>query len=107
MRSAGNQGLPVVEELGRGESGSIWQVYHVPHSDPMRHRDSIGRVRFAKGDHILFIGCFSSAEKAHAAVASIKDQPGFADEPDCFIVARYPMGVDLWPLGFEPKWIRD
>lgn len=103
MKSAGLKGSLMVETLGHGGSGeSIWGVHHVHHhNNPLRHRDRIGRVRLGRWDNLLFIGWFESRIAAESAVQSINTQPGFVDEPDCFVIVEYMMDMDLWPLGLE------
>jgi hypothetical protein len=86
---------------------TIWCVNFVAHSHALAHRDRIGRVQLGGRDTLFYIGWFSSPDAAQAAIESAKAQPGFIDEPDCFMVLEYPMNVDLWPQGFEPKWRRD
>jgi hypothetical protein len=82
----------------------MWCVYHIEHSQPLRHRDRLGRVRLGKSDSVCLIGWFADRITAEAAVLSVSTQPGFVDEPDCFTILEIPLDVDLWPLGFEPTW---
>jgi hypothetical protein len=93
----------MAETVAQGFLGSsVWGVHHIHHHyNPLRHRDKIGRVRLGKWDNMFFIGWFESQLAAESAVRSIKTQPGFVDEPDCFVVVEYPVDVDLWPLGLE------
>ena len=89
-------------ELMAQRSGvAIWCVYHVEHSDALRHRDRVGRIRVGKRDGLCFIGWFSSRDMAKSAIQSVITQPGFVDEPDCFLILEFPMNADLWPLGFR------
>ena len=92
-----------MSELVAQRSGeAIWCVYHVEHSDALRHRDRVGRIRICKRDSLCLIGFFSSCDLAKSAIQSVIAQPGFVDEPDCFVILEFPMNVDLLPLGFRP-----
>lgn len=48
-------------------------------------------------DELKFIGVYATQAEAEAAVAQLRDQPGFRDWPDGFT-------VDAWPLGGAPCW---
>jgi hypothetical protein len=103
MKSTGWRDMSQVELTSfNGTSVTfIWCVYHVHHADQLRHRDRIGRVRFGKRDNVKSIGIFTSGDKAQAAVETVRDQPGFIDEPNCFSIVRLPTDTDFWPQGFR------
>ena len=46
------------------------------------------------------IGIYSSQDLAHAAIERARVLPGFANEPDDFVVHRYELDKDHWPRGF-------
>ena len=97
----------MIESLSQTPREEIWCVYHVEHSDALRHRDPVGRIRIGKRDDLCFIGWFSSRDMAKSAIQSVNTQPGFVDEPDCFVILEFPMNVDLWPVGFRPTLRRE
>lgn len=47
------------------------------------------------------IGVYTSAGEAEAAVARLKNQPGFKDRPDDFIYEAYELNKDHWTEGFS------
>jgi hypothetical protein len=93
----------MTELVSEASSEDIWCVYHVEHSDALRHRDRVGRIRIGKRDELCLIGTFSSLDTARSAILSVITKPGFIDEPDCFAILEFPVNVDLWPLGFRPS----
>ena len=92
----------MIESVSQPSTEALWCVYHVEHFDSLRQRDRVGRIRIGKWDSLSLIGWFSSRDTAKAAIQSVTAQPGFVDEPDCFVILEFPMNVDLWPLGFRP-----
>ncbi len=60
--------------------------------------EKIGENRY--DDHEFFIGVYSTEEKAKQAIALLRNQSGFRDDPDCFNI--YPNIVDEtgWREGF-------
>jgi hypothetical protein len=51
-------------------------------------------------EDVKFIGVYSSREKAQAAVARLRQLPGFADAPDGFHIDEYPVDRDHWAEGY-------
>jgi hypothetical protein len=51
----------------------------------------------------LFIGAYSTAEEANAAIERLKNKPGFADAPDGFQIHPYEINRDDWTEGFVLK----
>ena len=49
---------------------------------------------------VKVIGIYSSLELAEAAIARSRELPGFANEPDDFVIHRYELDKDHWPRGF-------
>jgi hypothetical protein len=49
---------------------------------------------------VKVIGVYSSEELAAAAVERSRALPGFAKEPDDFVIHRYELDKDHWPRGF-------
>lgn len=46
------------------------------------------------------IGVYTDEEEARRAVERVKDQPGFIDHPDGFVVDCYELNKDSWAEGF-------
>jgi hypothetical protein len=46
------------------------------------------------------LGVYSSEEAARAAVARLRDKPGFRSYPDGFEVSEYEVDRDTWTEGF-------
>jgi hypothetical protein len=51
-------------------------------------------------ESIKTIGMYSTREQATAAVARLRQQPGFCDSPDGFYIGRWPVNQDHWIEGF-------
>ena len=97
----------MIESVSPSSTEALWCVYHVEHFDPLRHRDRVGRIRIGKRDDLSLIGWFSSRNTARSAIQSVIEQPGFVDEPECFVILEFPMNADLWPVGFRPTLRRE
>jgi hypothetical protein len=57
---------------------------------------------YEDGDHeeVKFIGVYASIADAEAAVARLRDQPGFRDHRLGFNIDAYVVGQDHWQTGF-------
>lgn len=51
-------------------------------------------------EDVKLIGVYSSHESAAAAIERLRQQPGFCDAPEGFIIDRYPLDVDHWTEGY-------
>jgi hypothetical protein len=53
-------------------------------------------------EDVKMLGVFSSEENAQAAIARVKDQPGFKDTPEGFHVTEYQVDTESvgWGEGF-------
>lgn len=49
----------------------------------------------------LLIGVYSSDAEARAAIERVKNQPGFAEFPECFQICPYQLDRDHWTEGFK------
>jgi len=67
----------------------VWIVKH-EHSKPGFEDETMTK----------FIGIYSSAENAAAAVERLKQQPGFSTYPEGFRITRSLINQDGWPEGF-------
>lgn len=83
-------------------------VHHIHHAAfldgrPTQHRDEDGELIWDEqdGDDLKILGIFSSEARAEAVVERAREQPGFRDEPDCFLVTPYTVDDgDAWAEGF-------
>jgi hypothetical protein len=56
---------------------------------------------FDDGDEdTKLIGVYSSQDTATAAIKRLRQQPGFCDVPEGFIISRYVLDVDQWAAGY-------
>ena len=46
------------------------------------------------------IGVYASRADAEAAIARVGSQPGFAENPDGFVIDEYEIGQDHWSEGY-------
>ena len=46
------------------------------------------------------IGAYGSEDDARSAIARIKDQPGFREFPEGFVIDAYTLNHDNWSQGF-------
>lgn len=65
---------------------SVFLVLH--NTDPVSQEDA------------KLLGIFSSREKAQGRVDRARNQPGFADAPDGFIIDEYTIDKDEWQEGY-------
>jgi len=48
----------------------------------------------------MLIGVYASTDDAKAAIARVKDKPGFIEDRDGFEIHEYSIGEDHWKEGF-------
>ncbi|MBL1108847.1 hypothetical protein JK361_30410 [Streptomyces sp. 5-8] len=53
------------------------------------------------GDDVKLLGVYSTPEKARERMHRARLLPGFADEPDCFVIDEHAVDEDEWTEGFE------
>jgi hypothetical protein len=51
-------------------------------------------------EDVKFIGVYSSAANAQAAIARLRQAPGFADAPAGFHIDEYQLDQDQWVEGY-------
>ena len=51
-------------------------------------------------EDVKFIGVFSTEDKGQAAIAELRDKPGFSLYPDGFVLDRYELDRLWWTEGF-------
>lgn len=52
-----------------------------------------------EGD-LKLVGAFSSEAKALNAIDALRQQPGFKDYPEGFVIEACPLDQSQWPEGF-------
>lgn len=82
----------------------VWHVHH-PAGDnraPVLHLDEMGEVPIDEqaGDDVKLLGVYASEPEAQSRIRRARAQPGFSDEPHCFIVVPYTLGEDAWTEGY-------
>ena len=55
-------------------------------------------------ESVKLIGVYSSRAAAEAAIARLRQQPGFSEWPDEFHLDPYELDVDHWTEGFGVPW---
>jgi homoserine kinase type II len=56
--------------------------------------------RHTDDEKALFIGVYSTEQRAQEAVERLKKQPGFCDTPEAFFVEGYEVNQDNWTEGY-------
>ncbi|WP_037676238.1 hypothetical protein [Streptomyces globisporus] len=57
------------------------------------------------GDDVKLLGIYSSHAKAEGRIRQARLLPGFADEPECFVIDDYTLDEDEWTAGFESDFL--
>ena len=55
-------------------------------------------------EDVKLIGVYSSRATAEAAIARLREKPGFSGYPDHFHLDPYELDVDHWAEGFGIPW---
>ena len=82
---------------------NVYLLYHVSHlgrADGVHRDDGELRIDEQAGDDVKLLGCYSTAERASDRTDRARLLPGFANEPDCFMVDRHEVDTDSWSVGF-------
>ncbi|GAB4060152.1 DUF2283 domain-containing protein [Catellatospora paridis] len=80
----------------------LWHVRHARNLDGTVEHTEDGELTWDEqsGDDIKLLGVYSSDQRAQERIEQTRDQPGFVDEPDCFLVTSYQLDEDHWTEGF-------
>ena len=81
----------------------LWHVRHAPNDDgSVEHVDGDGELWWHEedGDDLKILGVYSTEARARERIERARTTPGFADEPDCFMVDRRVVDRDAWTEGF-------
>ena len=71
----------------RAMSESVWLLWFEKEDDEA-------------GDIECLIGVYRTEQRAREAIERVKDQPGFREYPQGFVVSEYELGRDHWTQGF-------
>ena len=71
---------------------TVFVLEHAHYRDDDRNNDA---------EDYKLIGVFATEQQAQAAMAQLKNQPGFRDYPNGFHIDAYPLGQINWSQGFE------
>jgi hypothetical protein len=79
----------------------VYLLWHIHHSSD-QHADADGNLVWDEedGDNPKILGVYSTAQRAQDRIERARRDPGFADEPDCFMIDRYVVDRDHWEDGF-------
>jgi hypothetical protein len=67
---------------------SAWLLWHIEDRDEETEDSKL-------------VGAYSSQEEANAAIARLKDKPGFAEQPDGWFMEEYRLNEDHWTGGYR------
>jgi hypothetical protein len=70
---------------------AVYFLYHIDENDAGRYHN---------GKHI---GIFSTEERAKAAIAQLRNDPGFRDYPERWKIYRRTLNRDSWTEGFDKE----
>lgn len=81
----------------------LWHVRHEPDVDgSVQHVDADGGLIHDEdeGDDLKILGVYSTEQRALDRIERARQLPGFAEEPDCFMIDCYVVDQDQWSDGF-------
>lgn len=86
---------------------SVHLLWHISHHNEagdggtvLHHDGSDVYVDEQDGDDTKLLGVYSSREKAEERIHQARRLPGFADEPECFVIDEHTVDTDEWTEGF-------
>lgn len=84
----------------------VWHIHHAKWIDgsPTEHFGDDGQllIHERSGDDTKMLGVYATEEAAQARIDRARTQPGFKDEPECFLIDAATLGDDLWAEGYGP-----
>jgi hypothetical protein len=96
----------LVPDVGKGHM-KVFILYHIRHEadekGQIQHVDDDGELVWneEEGDNLKILGVYSSEARAKLRIDSARELPGFADEPNCFIINEHKIDEDEWSEGFN------
>jgi hypothetical protein len=86
---------------------TVYLLYHVGHQNKAGAGGTTLHVEGESvycdeqdGDDVKLLGVYSSLAKAQERMRRARLLPGFADEPECFIISADVLDKDEWTTGF-------
>ncbi|WP_458117034.1 hypothetical protein [Arthrobacter sp. D2-10] len=82
----------------------VWHVRHAKFLDgsPTEHFGEDGELTWDEqdGDSLKLLGVYATRAETEGRIERARQQPGFKDEPDCFMIDTLTLGEDKWTDGF-------
>lgn len=82
----------------------VWHIHHATWLDgsPTEHFSDDGVILLDEqsGDDAKMLGVYATQEAAQARIDRARTQPGFEDEPGCFLIDTATLDHDLWTEGY-------
>jgi hypothetical protein len=81
----------------------LWHVRHARNLDgSVEHGGPDGELVWDEedGDDLKILGVYSTERGARERIERARNTPGFAEEPDCFLIDTYVVDRDQWAEGF-------
>lgn len=81
----------------------LWHVRHARNLDgSVEHVGRDGELVWDEedGDDLKILGVYSTERRAEERIVRARNLPGFAEEPDCFMIDKYVVDEDEWVEGF-------
>ena len=85
----------------------VFMVWHIRHArfldgSPTEHLGEDGELSLDEqsGDDTKILGIYETKNEAENRIVRARQEPGFKDEPDCFMIDTYALGEDQWIGGF-------
>lgn len=86
---------------------NVYMVWHIRHAkfldgSPTEHFGQEGEILCDEqsGDDVKLLGVYASEADAQGRVDRARSQPGFSEEPNCFLIDGATLGEDQWVDGF-------
>lgn len=81
----------------------LWHVRHARNPDgSVEHVGTDGELVWDEedGDDLKLLGVYSTEPRARERIENARGVPGFADEPNRFLIDKYAIDEDQWAGGF-------
>ncbi|MFH9824830.1 DUF7336 domain-containing protein [Streptomyces bobili] len=86
---------------------TVYLLWHIGHQNEagaggtaMHVDDDTVYIDEQDGDDVKLLGVYSTLTKAEDRMSRARLLPGFADEPDCFVIDEHGLDEDEWTEGF-------
>lgn len=85
----------------------VYLLWHIGHQNEAgdggavrHHEEREVYVDEQDGDDVKLLGVYSSRDRAGERIRRSRLLPGFAEEPECFVIGEYTLDQDEWTEGF-------